>query len=127
MILSFNNIVAGYGGSDVLKGVNLEVQSGSITCIVGPNGAGKSTVLRVLSGLIKPRIGEIKFKGQPISRLTPRQILSLGIVQVPQNHSLFPDLSVRENVRLGAFIVNDAGLVEKRLSEVERLFPVVRE
>lgn len=127
MILSFNNIVAGYGGSDVLKGVNLEVQSGSITCIVGPNGAGKSTVLRVLSGLIKPRIGEIKFKGQPISRLTPRQILSLGIVQVPQNHSLFPDLSVRENVRLGAFILNDRARVEKRLREVEGLFPVVRE
>ena len=127
MILSLKNIVAGYGGSDVLKGVGLEIQSGSITCIVGPNGAGKSTVLRVVSGLIKPRIGEITFNGQPIKGLAPRQILSLGIVQVPQNHSLFPDMSVRENVRLGAFILNDPALVEKRLSEVERLFPVVKE
>ena len=127
MILSLKNIVAGYGGSDVLKGVGLEIQSGSITCIVGPNGAGKSTVLRVVSGLIKPRIGEITFNGQSIKGLAPRQILSLGIVQVPQNHSLFPDMSVRENVRLGAFILNDPALVEKRLSEVERLFPVVRE
>jgi ABC-type branched-subunit amino acid transport system ATPase component len=127
MNLSLKNIVAGYGGSDVLKGVNLEVQDGSITCIVGPNGAGKSTVLRLVSGLIKPRLGQVTFNGQPIGGMTPRQILALGIVQVPQNHSLFPDMSVRENVRLGAFIVNDAALVEKRLAEVERLFPVVRE
>ncbi len=127
MILSLKNIVAGYGGSDVLKGVDLGIQNGSITCIVGPNGAGKSTVLRVVSGLIKPRSGEITFNGQPINRLTPRQILSLGIVQVPQNHSLFTDMSVRENVRLGAFILNDRTLVEKRLGEVETLFPVVKE
>ncbi len=127
MILNLNGIIAGYGGSDVLKGVDLGIQSGSITCIVGPNGAGKSTVLRVVSGLIKPRVGEITFNGQPINRLTPRQILSMGIVQVPQNHSLFTDMSVRDNVRLGAFILNDAALVEKRLGEVERLFPVVKE
>ncbi len=63
MILSLHNIVAGYGGSDVLKGVNLEIETGSITCIVGPNGAGKSTVLRVVSGLLKPRIGEITYNG----------------------------------------------------------------
>ena len=127
MILSLKNIVAGYGGSDVLKGVSLDIQGGSITCIVGPNGAGKSTVLRVVSGLIKPRGGEIRFNGQLLNRLTPRQILSSGIVQVPQNHSLFPDMSVRENVRLGAFILNDPALLQKRLSEVEELFPVVKE
>lgn len=127
MILSLHNIVAGYGGSDVLKGVNLEVETGSITCIVGPNGAGKSTVLRAVSGLIKPRLGEIIYNGRSIAGLTPRQILSLGIVQVPQNHSLFPDISVRENVRMGAFMLNDRALVDKRLSEVEELFPVVKE
>lgn len=127
MILSLRNVVAGYGGSDVLKGVNLEVQDGSITCIVGPNGAGKSTVLRAVSGLIKPRLGQIVYNGRSIAGLTPRQILSLGIVQVPQNHSLFPDISVRENVRMGAFMLNDRALVQKRLSEVEELFPVVKE
>jgi len=127
MILKLNNIVAGYDGSDVLKGVNLEIQAGSITCIVGPNGAGKSTVLRTISGLLKPRIGEIIFNGRTISGLNPRQILSVGIAQVQQNHSLFPDISVRENVRLGAFIINDAALVEQRLNEVEELFPIVKE
>jgi ABC-type branched-subunit amino acid transport system ATPase component len=127
MLLTLHGIVAGYDGSDVLKGVDLAVEQGSITCIVGPNGAGKSTVLRVISGLLKPRLGKITFNGQSISRLNPRGILALGIVQVPQNHSLFPDISVRENVRLGAFMLNDQSLVKQRLSEVEDLFPVVKE
>jgi ABC-type branched-subunit amino acid transport system ATPase component len=127
MLLSLNDLTAGYDGSDVLKGVNLEVEEGSITCIVGPNGAGKSTVLRVISGLLKPLIGEITFNGRPIGGKNPRQVLSLGIVQVPQNHSLFPDISVRENVRLGAFLLNDPGLVSRRLAQVEELFPVVSE
>lgn len=127
MSLSLRNIVAGYGGSDVLKGVNLEIQTGSITCIVGPNGAGKSTVLRVVSGLIRARLGDITYDGRSIAGMTPRQILSLGIVQVPQNHSLFPDISVRDNVRMGAFILHDAALVERRLAKVEELFPVVKE
>jgi len=127
MLLSLHNLVAGYDGSDVLKGVHLELDKGGITCIVGPNGAGKSTVLRVISGLLKPRLGEVMFNGRSIRGLKPRQILSLGIVQVPQNHSLFPDISVQENVRLGAFMLNDAALVRRRLSEVEELFPVVKE
>jgi len=127
MLLRLHNVIAGYDGSDVLKGVDLDVEKGSITCVVGPNGAGKSTVLRVISGLLKPRRGEITFDGRPIGGLKPRQVLSMGIVQVPQNHSLFPDIPVRENVRLGAYMLNDAALVRKRLSEVEELFPVVRE
>jgi ABC-type branched-subunit amino acid transport system ATPase component len=127
MSLQLHNLVAGYDGSDVLKGVNLEVKPGSVTCIVGPNGAGKSTVLRVISGLLKPRRGEVTFNGRSIGGLKPRQILSLGIVQVSQNHSLFPDISVRENVRLGAFMLNDSALVQRRLNEVEALFPVVKE
>ncbi len=127
MLLRLHNLVAGYDGSDVLKGVDLEVEKGSITCVVGPNGAGKSTVLRVISGLLKPRLGEITFDGRSIAGMNPRQVLSLGIVQVPQNHSLFPDISVRDNVRLGAFMLSDAGLVKRRLSQVEELFPVVKE
>jgi branched-chain amino acid transport system ATP-binding protein len=126
-MLKLHSLVAGYDGSDVLKGVNLEVEPGSVTCVVGPNGAGKSTVLRVISGLLKPRQGEVTFNGQSIGGLRPRQILSLGIVQVPQNHSLFPGISVRENVRLGAFLLNDATLVRRRLSEIEDLFPVVKD
>jgi ABC-type branched-subunit amino acid transport system ATPase component len=126
-MLKLHNVYAGYDGSDVLKGVELEVQEGSITCIVGPNGAGKSTVLRVLSGLLKPRLGEITFDGRSIVGLNPRRILSLGIVQVAQNHSLFTDMTVRENVRLGAYMLNDPALVTRRLKEVEDMFPIVKE
>ncbi len=127
MLLSLHNLIAGYDGGDVLKGVQLEVEQGSITCIVGPNGAGKSTVLRVISGLLKPRAGQVTFNDRPIGGLTPRQVLALGIVHVPQSHSLFPEISVRENVRLGAFMLNDNALVNRRLAEVEKLFPVVSE
>src|SRR5215469_10155388 len=126
MLLKLDNIYAGYDGGDILKGIDLEVEQGTTTCIVGPNGAGKSTVLRVLSGLLKPRLGEITFDGRSLVGLSPRQILDLGVVQVPQTHSLFPRMTVQQNVRLGAYILNDHALIEHRLHEVEELFPIVK-
>jgi branched-chain amino acid transport system ATP-binding protein len=126
MLLKLHDIYAGYDGSDVLKGINIEVEKSTTTCIVGPNGAGKSTVLRVLSGLLKPRVGEVIFDGHSLVGLAPREILALGIVQVPQSHSLFPDMTVRENVRLGAYMLQDNALVERRLREVEEMFPIVK-
>ncbi len=126
MLLKLHNVYAGYEGGDVLKGISLEVEQGTTTCIVGPNGAGKSTLLRVFSGLLKPRLGEITFDDRSIVGLTPRQILALGIVQVPQSHSLFPKMTVQENVRLGGYMLRDGALVERRLNEVEELFPVVK-
>ena len=127
MVLKIDKVVAGYDGSDVLKEVGLVVENGSLTCIVGPNGAGKSTLLRVISGLLKPRLGTITFNGNSIAGMTPRQILALGIVQVPQNHSLFREMTVRENVRSGAYMLRDQALVNKRLTQIEELFPVVKE
>jgi ABC-type branched-subunit amino acid transport system ATPase component len=127
MLLRLHNVVAGYDGSDVLRGVDLDVEKGSITCIVGPNGAGKSTLMKVISGLLKPRLGTIAFNGQSIVGMYPRQILALGIVQVPQNHSLFSNITVRENVRMGAYMLRDQVLVNRRLAEVEELFPIVKE
>lgn len=126
MLLKLHNVYAGYDGGDVLKGIDIEVEQGTTTCIVGPNGAGKSTVLRVLSGLLKPRIGELIFDGRSLIGLSPGQILALGIVQVPQSHSLFPGMTVKENVRLGAYMLHDTALVEQRLREVEEMFPVVK-
>ena len=127
MLLELHSVTAGYGGGDVLRGVDLGIEAGSITCIVGPNGAGKSTVLRVLSGLLKPRLGAISFNGQPIAGLSPRQVLARGIVQVPQEHSLFPKMTVLDNVRMGAYTVKDQTVVKRRLQEVQALFPIVRE
>jgi branched-chain amino acid transport system ATP-binding protein len=126
-LLAFDGVVAGYGGGDVLKGVDFEVPEGGITCVVGPNGAGKSTLLATVSGLLRARRGRISFRGRDLVGLRPRQILGLGIVQVPQNHSLFPAMTVRENVEIGAFTLRDKPLVRRRLAAVEELFPLIRE
>jgi ABC-type branched-subunit amino acid transport system ATPase component len=126
-LLAFDGVVAGYGGGDVLKGVDFEVPEGGITCVVGPNGAGKSTLLATVSGLLRARRGRISFRGRDLVGLRPRQILGLGIVQVPQNHSLFPAMTVRENVEIGAFTLRDKPLVRRRLAAVEELFPMIRE
>ena len=125
-LLAFDGVIAGYGGGDVLKGVNIEVPEGGITCIVGPNGAGKSTLLATVSGVLRARRGSIRFRGHELVGLRPRQILALGIVQVPQNHSLFPAMTVRENVEMGGFMLRDKPLVRRRLAAVEELFPMIR-
>jgi ABC-type branched-subunit amino acid transport system ATPase component len=128
MLLRIAGVVAGYGGGDVLQGVDLEVAPGAIACIVGPNGAGKSTVLRTVSGLLRPREGSVMLDGTELHRLNPAQILAAGVSQVPQSDALFPNISVRENVLMGAYIVRrDRALVKRRYAEVEELFPVVRE
>ncbi|MFL5871111.1 MAG: ATP-binding cassette domain-containing protein, partial [Solirubrobacterales bacterium] len=97
-MLEVREVIAGYGAGDVLKGVDLGVDAGTVTCIVGPNGAGKSTVLRAVSGLLRPREGRIEFQGQDIAGHTPAEILELGVSQVPQSDGLFANLTVRENV-----------------------------
>ena len=127
-LLALRGVWAGYGGSDVLRDLTIAVPEGSVTCIVGPNGAGKSTILRVVSGQLKPRRGSVLFgDGHDIAGRSPRQILGLGIVQVAQNHTLFPDMTVRENVELGGFLVRDRAVVARRLKLVTELFPIVHE
>ena len=126
-LLRLRDVTAGYGGGDILKQVALEVPRGSITCVVGPNGAGKSTLMATISGLLRPRLGEITFDGEPISGSSPKQILTRGLAQIPQAHSLFTDMTVRENVEMGAFTVTDRAVVRRRLKAVEDLYPIVRE
>src|ERR1700761_4959897 len=94
-LLTMEGVVAGYGGGDVLRGVTFTVPSDAITCVVGPNGAGKSTVMKAISGLLKPRLGTITLRGEKLSGRSAREILKMGVVQVPQNHSLFRDMTVR--------------------------------
>ncbi len=124
-LLRLEGVVAGYGGGDVLKGVTFDVPDGGITCIVGPNGAGKSTLLATVSGLLRPRLGTITFRGEQLIGATPKQILQRGIVLVPQNHSLFREMSVRENVEMGAFLIRDRRVVAERLARIASLFPIV--
>ena len=127
-LLELRGVFAGYGGGDVLQGVDLEVEAGSVTCIVGPNGAGKSTVLRVVSGLLEPSRGHVSFDGTAVGGMDPSKILQLGIVQVPQSHGLFPNLTVRENVLMGAYVIRgQRKLIRRRYQELESLFPIVRD
>jgi branched-chain amino acid transport system ATP-binding protein len=123
--LQVTGVVAGYGGGDVLRGVSLQVMDGGITCVVGPNGAGKSTLLATISGLLRPRLGEITLHGQRLTGKTPRQVLQAGVVQVPQNHSLFREMTVRENISLGGYILRERGLADRRFAGVLEMFPQV--
>jgi branched-chain amino acid transport system ATP-binding protein len=126
-LLELEQVTAGYGGGDVLHELSLNVEEGGITCIVGPNGAGKSTILRLVSGLLKPRLGSVRFQGETIAGLSPRRILQLGIVQVPQERSLFPTMTVWENVRMGAYTLSDRALTDQRMQTVCETFPLVEE
>jgi branched-chain amino acid transport system ATP-binding protein len=128
MILAMSDVVAGYGAGNVLQGVDLVVERGSITCIIGPNGAGKSTVLRTVSGLLRPDRGTISFSDRSIERLPCHAILELGIVQVPQHQALFDQMTIRENVLMGGYILRkDRALIRKRFDAVEDLIPLVKE
>ena len=126
-MLQLTNVFAGYGGGDVLKGVDLVVEKASLTCIVGPNGAGKSTVLRAISGLLKPCRGKITFHGHSVGGLSAPHILRLGIAQIPQEHSLFPDLTVKENMELGGLLLKDRHRIVQRIHQIEEQFPIVKE
>ena len=124
-VLVVDGLTAGYGGGDVLHGVSLTVAEGGITCVVGPNGCGKSTLLATISGLLKPRLGSISFRDRPLAGRTPRQVLAAGIVHVPQNHSLFREMTVAENIELGGYLLADRHKVARRRAEVEEMFPAV--
>ena len=123
--LVVDGVTAGYGGGDVLHEVSFSAPEGEITCIVGPNGAGKSTLLAVISGILRPRTGSITHRGERLTGKNPRDILRAGVVQVPQNHSLFPDMTVAENIELGGYMLGSKSRVASRRDAVEDLFPDV--
>ena len=127
-LLELSGVTAGYGGARVLDGVDLAVERESITCVVGPNGAGKSTLLKAVSGLLRPWRGTITLDGTVISGLGAAAVLGRGVVQVPQQRGLFPSLTVRENVLMGAYVLRrDRSLVRRRYREVEELLPLLGE
>ena len=125
--LEIEGLVAGYGFGDVLRGVDLRLEPGTVTCIVGPNGAGKSTVLKAVSGLLKPTNGSIALDGQPLTGVSPRRVLEAGIVHVPQERSLFPLMTVLENVLVGGHVLGDRRLARRRAEAIAERFPLVRE
>jgi branched-chain amino acid transport system ATP-binding protein len=125
-LLRLAGLVAGYGTGPVLRGVDLSVAEAGVTCLIGPNGAGKSTVLRVVSGLLRPTAGVVEFGGRDIGRLDPRQRLELGIVHVPQERSLFPAMTVWDNLLMGGYLITDRTLLAARLEAAVAAFPICR-
>jgi branched-chain amino acid transport system ATP-binding protein len=124
-LLQLCQVTAGYGAGLILKGVDLTAMRSEIVCLIGPNGAGKSTVLKTISGLLKHRDGTVVFAGEDIGGLSSRQRLDHGIVHVPQDRSLFPAMTVWENVLMGAFILDDQQLIRRRMEQVAEMFPIV--
>lgn len=125
-ILVIDSVVASYGAGDILKGVNLSVEEGTVTCLIGPNGSGKSTVLKTVSGLLRPRRGTVTFGDQVINKLSPKARLLLGIVHVPQDRSLFPAMSVWDNLLMGGYMLRDQKLLKRRLDQAVEAFPICK-
>jgi branched-chain amino acid transport system ATP-binding protein len=123
-LLTVQGVVAGYSAADeVLKGVDFTVAPGEMVAIIGPNGAGKSTLLKAIAGLLKPSKGSIMLKDAPIHGHPPREISRLGLAYVPQEHNVFPTMSVRENLEMGGYV--DAKNTKSRIERVFERFPML--
>ncbi len=127
-LLTVTDITAGYGdGPAILDGARLKVEPGKVHCIIGPNGAGKSTLMKAICGMLPIRRGEVTFKGERLNGLRPDQILRKGICFVPQERALFPKMTVRENLRMGGYMLNDARELDRRIEAILERFPILRE
>ncbi|MBS3792912.1 ABC transporter ATP-binding protein [Candidatus Bipolaricaulota bacterium] len=124
-LLSVNNLSAGYGEVDVLHEVSLEMDEGELVSTIGPNGAGKSTLLRSISGVLTPDGGSLELDGREITGFNPEETIRLGMSYVPQDDNIFPSLTVRENLEMGAFTLE--GDFEDRIDEICDIFPQLRE
>ena len=126
-MLEIKNLVVGYGAINALHGISLSVKPGSIVTLIGATGAGKTTTLKAISGLLKPRSGEIIYDGKNIAGLPPHQIVKLGLSHVPEGRMIFANLTVLENLQLGAYLQTDKQVVRQEFEHVLSLFPRLSE
>ncbi len=126
-LLNVTDIHSYYGHIHALKGISLTVEEGEIVTLIGSNGAGKSTTLRTISGMMHPRQGQIVFDGKDISRMEAHEIVLAGLGHVPEGRGIFPNLTVKENLEMGAFTVRDQALVAERMAYGFELFPRLKE
>ncbi len=126
-ILQIKDFVVSYGGIEAVKGISFDVPKGDIVTLIGANGAGKSTVLKTISGIVKSKSASIVFEGEEISGKTPDYIVSKGITLVPEGRRVFPNLTVAENLKIGAYLRKDKKAVQKDTEHVYELFPRLKE
>jgi branched-chain amino acid transport system ATP-binding protein len=126
-LLTLENVHSYYGHIHALQGISIDVEEGEIVTLIGANGAGKSTTLRTISGLIHPRHGKITLKGQDISHMDPHRIVKAGVGHVPEGRGIFPKLTVKENLEIGAFVIDDEAEVQRRMEYAFELFPRMKD
>lgn len=126
-LLTLENVHSYYGRIHALKGISLEVNEGEIVTLIGANGAGKSTTLRTISGLLHPKQGKILLGEKDISQMDPHKIVQAGVGHVPEGRGIFPKLTVKENMEMGAFTIDDPAEVERRMDYAFELFPRLKE
>jgi len=126
-VLRLKGVEAGYGAVRALREVSFDVPKGAMVALLGANGAGKSTTLKVISGMLRPSAGEVEFEGRSLRGLTPNQVVRRGIAHVPEGRKIFKDLTVQENLRMGAYTRNDSAGIRQDLDLVLQLFPRLNE
>lgn len=126
-MLKVRGLKGGYGGRLIVDGVDIDVAAGEIVTVIGQNGAGKSTILKSIFNTTPVRQGEVTLDGKDIFSVSPHQMLTVGLAYIPQHHSVFPKLTIAENLRMGGYLLNDAALLQKRATKVEGMFPILAE
>jgi branched-chain amino acid transport system ATP-binding protein len=127
-MLEINNIRVSYGKVEVIKNVSFHIEKGEVVVIIGANGAGKTTIMRTITGLMKPSIGSIVFKGQDISKISAERIVAAGITMCPEGRQVFPQHTVSQNLKLGAYLIrHNRKLVQERMEKMYELFPILKE
>ncbi len=126
-VLSLKDLETRYGQIYALRGINMDVQEGEIVALLGANGAGKSTTLKTISSLINASSGSVIFNGQDITYMQPHAIVEMGVIHVPEGRMIFKELTVKENLELGSFTLNDNEIRKKRMKRVFELFPILEE
>ncbi len=127
MMLTLNGVVTYYGNIQALKGISLEVEEGEMVALIGSNGAGKTTTLRTISGILPAHSGQIRFKGEPIHSMLPFEIIKKGIAHCPEGRRVWPDMTVFENLRMGAYLRKDLSEMNNDLEKMYGLFPILKE
>jgi branched-chain amino acid transport system ATP-binding protein len=122
-MLEVKDLSVRYGDAHVISGVSFQAAQGTITCILGPNGSGKTTLLRCITGLVSPASGSVEFDGKDLRGKKPHEIVRMGLIMIPEGRRLWPPLTVEENLKMGAYLINDQSRIEEQLSYVFELFP----